>query len=210
MTVIALSNKIMTHFDNLRRNLNINNSTILGNCSQQIRELTKSIEKIELLVVNYYTKYNDSFELEFRNGIFIDEFIVPFLQFKKSKIKRFNNYFIIEFETKFEIELPRNFIRYFNYELTTKYLKIYCGAQIDIIDKYYIKTNILNDNLLRIVKFDSKTFENSHKSYEAPYYKSINKTCINSIEIEITDSDKNIVNFSKPPILTLHFKNIKK
>ena len=44
--------------------------------------------------------------------------------------------------------------------MTTKYLKIYCGAQIDIIDKYYIKTNILNDNLLRIVKFDSKTFEN--------------------------------------------------
>jgi len=208
MTVIALSNKIMTHFDNLRRNLNATNSTILGNCSQNIKELTKSIEKIELLVVNYYTNYNDAFELEFRNGILIEEFILPFQKIKKSKIKRFSNYFTIEFDTKIEIELSKRFIRYFHYEMTTKDLKIYCGTQIDIIDKYYIKTNILTDNLLRIVKFDSKSFENSHKSYEALYYKSINKTFINSIKIEIKDS--NIFNFCKAPNLTLHFKNIKK
>jgi len=211
MTVVNMCNKIMSDFAFLASNQSKDeNYLVLKACKDKINNLKADIEKIETLIYKDYLKSDvQSIDLVIRNGINIEEFKNIFSNIEKCTIKILINHIILEFNNKVQIDLSDNFVKYFNYEKKQKTFKIYCGEKIELKDKIRINTNIISDNLLRIVKLNSNAFENSHVNYNTPYYKNINKTCINSIEIELKDSDNNLVKFTRPPSLTLHFKNIR-
>ena len=88
---------------------------------------------------------------------------------------------------------------------------------ISPINNLYIYTNIITDEfkyssfqpLLKIVNLEGKLNDYTHTTFENPHYRKVNKTFINSIEIQIKDSFNHLINFNQKTQLKLHFKNIK-
>lgn len=102
--------------------------------------------------------------------------------------------------------------------ITTNSVEFQTPHKLNVIKNFFVYTNIINDDLkfqnneqlLQIIKADGDDLELVHKNFENPHYLSLNKTYINSIEIQIKDSKDQFVKFSSPPVLKLHFQKIEK
>ena len=101
---------------------------------------------------------------------------------------------------------------------TNNSIEFQLPQKINAIKTFYVYTNIIKDalkfqnnqQLLQIIKADGDFLEIIHKKFDNPHYLSLNKTYINSVEIQIKDAHDRLINFASTPILKLHFQKIKK
>lgn len=182
--------------------------------------LDHEINMYEKAVSEYLQKSKLEINFVLKNRFTFDDFydfIISQPIFAKSEIIKSNNKVEFLFRLNFTVIADKLITNNIKCSFTSNKIVFEVNKYISPINNFYIYTNIITDEfkyssfqpLLKIVNLEGKLNDYTHTTFENPHYRKVNKTFINSIEIQIKDSFNHLINFNQKTQLKLHFKNIK-
>ena len=111
------------------------------------------------------------------------------------------------FHFKFTVIADKRITSNINCSFTPNKITFEINKHISPINNLHIHSNIITDEfryssfqpLLKIVNLDGKLNDYTQKTFENPHYRKVNKSFINSIEIqiELSDSFNHLIHFNQ-------------